>query len=77
MSWAVVDGKLTRAFTFDSFLAGIAFVQQVAQIAEELDHHPDIDVRWRTITLAVNTHDAGGAVTAKDYGLAERIDQLA
>lgn len=76
MTWEVVDGKLTRAFTFDSFLDAIAFVQRVAELAEELDHHPDIDIRWRTVTLAVNTHDQGGAVTAKDHGLAARVDQL-
>jgi 4a-hydroxytetrahydrobiopterin dehydratase len=76
MSWQEVDGKLTRSFTFGAFLDGIAFVQQVALVAEELDHHPDIDVRWRTVTLAVNTHDAGNAITAKDYELAARVDAL-
>ena len=76
MSWEVKDGKLTKAFTFGAFLDGIAFVQQVAQAAEELDHHPDIDVRWTTVTLAVNTHDQGGAITAKDHELAARVDAL-
>lgn len=76
MSWEVKDGKLTRSFTFNAFLDGIAFVQQVAQVAEELDHHPDIDVRWTTVTLAVNTHDQGGAITDKDHGLAARVDAL-
>ncbi len=76
MSWADIDGKLTKSFTFGSFLDGIAFVGQVAVVAEELDHHPDIDVRWRTVTLAVNTHDQGGAITAKDHELAARVDAL-
>lgn len=76
MSWAEVDGKLTKSFSFSAFLDGIAFVQRVAQVAEELDHHPDIDVRWTTVTLAVNTHDQGGAITAKDHELAARVDAL-
>ncbi len=74
--WDEVDGKLTKAFTFDAFLDGIAFVGKVGRLAEELDHHPDIDVRWRTVTLAVNTHDAGNTITAKDFDLARRVDQL-
>ena len=76
MTWEVVDGKLTRSFVFGTFLEGIAFVQQVAALAEEQDHHPDIDVRWTTVTLAVNTHDQGGAVTEKDHRLAAAVDAL-
>lgn len=76
MSWQEVDGKLTKSFTFASFLDGIAFVQQVGALAEELDHHPDIDIRWRTVTLAVNTHDAGNVITAKDHELAARVEDL-
>jgi 4a-hydroxytetrahydrobiopterin dehydratase len=74
--WSDVDGKLTKAFSFEAFLAGIAFVQKVGDLAEELDHHPDIDIRWRTVTIAVNTHDAGNTITAKDHELARRIDLL-
>lgn len=76
MTWQDVDGKLTKSFTFGAFLEGIAFVQQVGELAEELDHHPDIDVRWRTVTIAVNTHDAGNTITAKDHELAARVDAL-
>ena len=76
MTWQDVDGKLTKSFTFGAFLEGIAFVQQVGELAELLDHHPDIDVRWRTVTIAVNTHDAGNTITAKDHELAARVDAL-
>ncbi|MCW2501019.1 MAG: transcriptional coactivator/pterin dehydratase [Frankiales bacterium] len=75
-AWAVEDGKLTTRRTLPSFPAAIGFVQQVAQVAEELDHHPDIDIRWRTVTLAVSTHAAGGALTRFDVKLAARIDEL-
>ena len=50
-------------------------VDRVAEVAEELDHHPDIDIRWRTLTFACATHSAGG-VTAKDLTLAARIDEI-
>ena len=76
MSWTVTDGKLTRSFELASFPDAIAFVGKVAEIAEEQDHHPDIDIRWRTVTLAVNTHDQGGAITDKDHRLAEAVDAL-
>jgi 4a-hydroxytetrahydrobiopterin dehydratase len=72
--WYVEAGKLRARRELPSFLAGIRFVIEVAQIAEELDHHPDIDIRWRTVTVAVNTHDSGGAITARDVELLWRID---
>ena len=76
MSWEVKDGKLTRSFELPSFPEAIAFVTRVADIAEAQNHHPDIDIRWRTVTLAVNTHDQGGAITDKDHRLAEAVDAL-
>jgi 4a-hydroxytetrahydrobiopterin dehydratase len=76
MTWEVRDGKLTRVFELPSFPEAVAFVGKVAEIAEAQDHHPDIDIRWRTVTLAVNTHDQGGAITAKDHALAAAIDAL-
>ena len=58
-----------------SFPVAITVVDRVAEVAEELDHHPDIDIRWRTLTFALATHSAGG-VTEKDFGLAARIDEI-
>jgi 4a-hydroxytetrahydrobiopterin dehydratase len=55
---------------------GIRLVQQVAEVAEELDHHPDIDIRWTTVTFTLSTHSAGG-LTMKDLRLAADIDKLA
>ncbi len=75
-TWYVADGKLTTLRELPTFLEAIAFVRQVAELAEELDHHPDIDIRWRTVALAVNTHDSGGAITARDVALARRVDAL-
>ncbi|MCW2601312.1 MAG: 4a-hydroxytetrahydrobiopterin dehydratase [Frankiales bacterium] len=75
-SWYVEADKLTTRRQLPTFLEAIAFVQLVAAVAEELDHHPDIDIRWRTVTLAVNTHASGNALTSRDVELARRVDQL-
>jgi 4a-hydroxytetrahydrobiopterin dehydratase len=67
---------ITRDVTASSFLAGIALVQQVAEAAESMNHHPDIDIRWTTVTFTLSTHSAGG-LTAYDLELAGKIDRLA
>ena len=61
--------------TFDSFLEGIDAVGRVAELAERSDHHPDIDIRWRTVTFALVTHSEGG-ITEKDVLLARGIDAV-
>ena len=67
---------IRRICAAPDFPTGIALVSAVAVIAEELDHHPDIDIRWRSVTFFLVTHDAGG-VTALDLELAGRIDAVA
>lgn len=74
--WSGDEHRIERVVEAPSFLAGIRLVDQVAQVAEEMDHHPDIDVRWRGVRFALSTHDAGG-VTRLDLEQAERIDALA
>ncbi len=75
--WAMVDGMLVRAFTFpQGFMRGIAFVHSVAEAAEAADHHPDIDIRWTTVTIRLTTHSEGG-ITEKDAALAAECDALA
>ena len=73
--WQRVDGALVRAVTFPGFLDGIDAVRRVAEHAERADHHPDIDIRWRTVTFALVTHSQGG-ITAQDVDLARAIDGL-
>jgi 4a-hydroxytetrahydrobiopterin dehydratase len=58
-----------------SFAVAMQLVEAVGATAEELDHHPDIDIRWRTVTFVCATHSAGG-VTGKDVELARRIDDI-
>ena len=74
-AWKVEGGMLERTYEAPTFLEGIAFVQRVAQEAEAADHHPDIDIRWRKVTLRLVTHDAGG-LTARDTALASKADAL-
>ncbi|MGZ5417121.1 MAG: 4a-hydroxytetrahydrobiopterin dehydratase [Nocardioides sp.] len=74
--WRQDDDTLVREVEAESFLAGIELVRRVADAAEEADHHPDIDIRWRTVTFRLSTHSEGG-LTAKDVDLAATIDGLA
>jgi 4a-hydroxytetrahydrobiopterin dehydratase len=72
-AWTVADGRLVRSVECPTFAAAIDFVVAVGRLAEEADHHPDIDIRWRTVSLALVTHDAGG-LTELDLALARAID---
>jgi 4a-hydroxytetrahydrobiopterin dehydratase len=74
--WNEVDGALERTFELSSFPEAIAFVDRVAELAEAEDHHPDIDVRYKNVTLRWSTHSAGG-ITDRDVELAERSAGLA
>lgn len=73
--WGRADGALRRSVTFPSFLAGIETVRRVAELAERSDHHPDIDIRWRTVSFALVTHSEGG-ITDKDVALAGQINAV-
>lgn len=73
--WELADGQLVKTVDFESFAAALDFVVAVGALAEEADHHPDIDIRWRTVRLALVTHDAGG-LTELDFALARAVDAL-
>jgi len=73
--WERVDGALRRSVRFGAFLDGIDAVRRVAEYAEREDHHPDIDIRWRTVTFALVTHSEGG-ITDKDVQMAAQINQV-
>jgi 4a-hydroxytetrahydrobiopterin dehydratase len=73
--WAREGIEITRTFTFRNFREAMGFVVQVALLAERADHHPDIDIRYKQVTLRLSTHSAGG-LTEKDFALAQQIDQL-
>lgn len=73
--WERRENFITRLFQFPDFKAAIAFVNKVAEVAEELDHHPDILISYRNVQLSVFTHSEGG-LTEKDFELARRINAL-
>jgi len=73
--WRRDGDTIERKAELESFQRAIAVVNRVAEIAESLNHHPDIDVRWRTLTFRLSTHSEGG-LTGKDVSLAGQIDQV-
>ena len=73
--WTVEAGALVQTYDLPTFLKAIDFVTRVAQSAEAKDHHPDIDIRWKKVTLRWVTHDAGG-LTELDTALAAQCDLL-
>ena len=73
--WEHEGKEIFRVLEFDEYMDGIDFVDGVAEIAEEAGHHPDIDIRWCTVTVRLTTHDQGG-LTEADFDLAKKIDTL-
>ncbi len=73
--WELEKKHIERTFEFDEFSEAIDFVNSVAEVAEEEEHHPDIDIRFNKVRLVLSTHSKDG-LTDLDFGLAERIDTL-
>jgi 4a-hydroxytetrahydrobiopterin dehydratase len=74
--WARAGDAIEKTFELSSFPDAVAFVTRVGFLAEAADHHPDLDVRWRKVRVALSTHSEGG-VTAKDLSLAGEIESVA
>jgi len=74
--WSQTGAALSRTFAFTAYLDGITFVNEVAALAEEANHHPDIVIGWRKVTLTLSTHSKGG-LTKLDFCLARKIDGIA
>lgn len=74
--WKPEGQVISRTYEFPDFVVAMKFVNVVAALAEQAQHHPDIDVRWNKVTLALTTHDAGG-LTEKDFALARDCDAQA
>jgi 4a-hydroxytetrahydrobiopterin dehydratase len=73
-AWKIEAGELVRTFQFEDFRRAMRFVNMVAELAEASGHHPDIDIRYNRVRLALVTHDAGG-LTSKDFDLAGQADK--
>jgi len=73
--WSRKGNEITKTFTFDGFPAAIAFVQSLVPIAEGMNHHPDIDIRYDRVTIRLSSHDSGG-VTGRDIRFAKQLIEL-
>lgn len=73
--WALVHGEIVREASFQDFVTAVTFVNQVAARAESAGHHPDIDIRYNKVRLALTSHDAGG-ITDKDFDMATGIEAI-
>ena len=74
--WTRKGEVVTKTYSFARFADGIRFVQQIADVADAMDHHPDIDIRYTKVTFSLSTHDAGG-ITQRDLDLAKKIEETA
>ena len=73
--WHVVDGMITKSIDRGDFDGALAYVNAVGRVAAEIDHHPDIDIRWGVVTMYCSTHSSGG-ITDYDINLTRLIDAL-
>jgi 4a-hydroxytetrahydrobiopterin dehydratase len=75
LDWGREGDELVKVHTEKDFASALGFVNRVGELAEAMNHHPDIDIRWNKVTLRLSTHSAGG-ITANDLDLAAQIDGL-
>jgi 4a-hydroxytetrahydrobiopterin dehydratase len=73
--WSRSGREIRKLFELTDFVHAMAFVNSVALLAERMNHHPDIDIRWNKVTLTLSTHSAGG-LTELDFALAGAIEEL-
>ena len=74
--WQVGGMTLKKTFQMDTYMAGLAFAAAVGTVCEALDHHPDIHIGWRRVTVSFTTHDAGNVLTESDFRAARTVDGL-
>ncbi len=73
--WEYVDNKISKSFTFDTYMNGIYFVQKIAALSERNNHHPEISIGWCLVAINITSHDRGG-VTTNCVNLAIGIDHI-
>ncbi|OFX17960.1 hypothetical protein A3K71_03020 [archaeon RBG_16_50_20] len=73
--WRLRGKRISKFFVFEDFMQGVRFLNRVAKLAEAMNHHPDIDIRYNKIKLSLTTHDEGG-LTMRDFKLARNIDRM-
>jgi 4a-hydroxytetrahydrobiopterin dehydratase len=73
--WQHNEGEISKQFKCGDFVGAVKFVESLVEPAEEMGHHPDLEISWDTVTVTVSTHSEGG-LTAADFELAEKVDAL-
>jgi 4a-hydroxytetrahydrobiopterin dehydratase len=73
--WQRKGGEISKSFEHDDFVGSVRFVDRIVGPAEEMNHHPDLEISWNRVTVSVSTHSEGG-LTENDFVLADRIDRL-
>lgn len=73
--WIIDKNSIVKTYEFSSFPQAIEAIVQVSEVGEAMNHHPDIDIRWRTVVFRCSTHSLGG-ITEQDIALAKEIDKL-
>ena len=76
MSWTKKNGYLIKKFEFPSYESGLKFVNEIARISNEVNHHPDIILKYNRVIVRTTTHDEGNTISDKDYNLTTLIDNL-
>ena len=74
--WERKGEAIAKSFKRDDFVGSVRFVDALVEPAEEMGHHPDLEISWDTVTVTISTHSEGG-LTAADFELAQKIDALA
>jgi 4a-hydroxytetrahydrobiopterin dehydratase len=74
-NWSYRNNRISKSFEFESYIEGLNFVNEIAKIAEQRNHHPDINIGWCKVEISITSHDLGG-VTTKCVNLATTIDSL-
>lgn len=75
--WSHADDKIQKTYEFSDFREAVSFIVRLSFYAEEMNHHPELENVYNTVSIALTTHDAGGQVTAMDIELASAIEDLA
>lgn len=74
--WQRSGDTITKTFKMNSYMAGLVFASAIGTIAEGMDHHPDMHIGWKKVTVSYSTHDAGNKITDKDFNAAAAIEAL-
>lgn len=74
--WSAENNVLSKTYAMETYLTGVAFAAAVGTVCEAIDHHPDIHIGWRKVTVSFTTHDAGNALTEFDFKAAAAVDAL-